>query len=52
MPALDLALCLGLVGVATEMIHAIFIEVFGQVTGDGARAVVAEQPQLVQHGGC
>jgi hypothetical protein len=37
-PALDLALRLGMIGRAAHMIHAIFFEVFSQLTGDVTRA--------------
>ena len=49
-PALDLALCLGMIGGAADMGHTMFFEVFGKVTGDVTWAVVAQQPGLVQHG--
>ena len=46
MPALDLALRLGVIGAAADMIHTIFFEVFGQAASDVAGAVVAQQPGL------
>ncbi len=40
MPSLDLALCLGMVWCATNMIHAVVIEPFSQFGGDIAGAIV------------
>ena len=41
-PALELALGLGTVGCATDMLHALIIEPFGQVAGDIAGPIVGE----------
>ena len=49
-PALDLALGLGMVGRAADMLHALFLDVIGQVSRDVRRAVVAEQSGLGDHG--
>ena len=43
-PALDLALGLGRVRCATDMLHALIIEPFGQVAGEIAGSVVGQQP--------
>ena len=43
-PALDLALGLGRVRCATDMLHALIIELFGQVAGEIAGSVVGQQP--------
>ena len=48
-PALDLALGLGMHRRAANVLHALVFEVFGQIAGDVGRAVVAEQPGLVQN---
>ena len=58
-PALDLALGLGMHRSAADMAHLVGLDVFGEVAGDVAGApfgeaqdrVVAEQPGLVQHSG-
>ena len=34
MPALDLSLCLGMLGRAPDVLHSLSVEPFGQVTGD------------------
>ncbi len=47
MPALDLALGLWVIGGAANVLHVSVVEPFGQVTGDIARAVVGQQPRLV-----
>ena len=47
MPELDLALGLGMVWCAANMIHALVATPFSQVSGDIRRSVVAEQPGLV-----
>lgn len=47
-PALDLALRLGMVGSPAHMIHAVLFEVFGEIPRDVTGAVIAEQPRLVQ----
>ena len=44
-PALDLGL--GMVRCATDMLHALIIEPFGQVAGDIAGSVVGQQPWLM-----
>ena len=49
-PALDLALGLGMIGRAADMFHALFLDVIRQVSGDVRRAVVAEQSGLGDHG--
>ncbi len=47
MPALDLALGLGMVGGATDMLHAPVIQPFSQVAGDIAGSIIRQQPRLV-----
>jgi hypothetical protein len=49
-PALDLALRLGVIGRTADVIHAVFFEVFGEIARDVAGPVVTEQSWLVQHG--
>ncbi len=49
-PPLDLALCLGVVGCAADMIHAFVIEVICQVPRDVRRAVVAKKSWLGDNG--
>ena len=49
MPALDLALGLGMEGSTADMAYAPIREPFGQVVGDIARAVVAQQPGSMRH---
>ena len=44
-PALDLALGLGMVRSAADMIHALLLEPGGKIVGDIGRAIVAEQPR-------
>ena len=46
-PTPDLALGLGMVRCATNMIHALVIEPFGQIAGYVRRPIAAEQPRLV-----
>ena len=46
-PAFDLALGLGMVRCAADVIHALVGEPDREITGDVGRAVVAEQPWLV-----
>ena len=46
-PALDLALCLGMHGGATHMAHLVGFDIFGQLTRDVAWTIIAEQPWLV-----
>ena len=46
-PALDLALGLGMERRASDMIDAMIFEPFGQITGNVARPVVAQQPGAV-----
>ena len=43
MPAFDLALGHGVIGLAAGVRHALVVEPFGQFAGDIGRAVVAEQ---------
>jgi hypothetical protein len=50
-PAFDLALGLGVERGAANMGHLLGLNVFGQITGDVAGPIVAEQPWLVAHGG-
>ncbi len=50
-PALDLALGLGMHRSAAHMAHLVGLDVFRQFTGDVAGAVIAEQPGFVQHRG-
>ena len=50
MPTLDLALCLRVVRRAPDMIHVLVIKPFSQLARDIGRAVVAEQPRLVNDG--
>ena len=47
MPALDLALGLGMERRAAHMAHALGFDIFRQFARDVARAIVAEQPGLV-----
>ena len=51
MPALDLALGLGMMGRPAHVVHAGVLEPFRQVAGDIAGAVVAEQAWFV-HDAC
>ena len=46
-PAFDLALGLGMVRGASDMLHALIIEPFGQVAGDIAGSIVRQQPGLM-----
>ncbi len=46
-PALDLALGLGMVRRTTNVIHATVLEPLGQIAGNVGRAVVAEHLRLV-----
>ena len=50
-PALDLALGLGVERSTAHMTHFLGLDVFSQFAGDVAGAVIAEQPGLVQHRG-
>ena len=50
-PALDLALGLGMHRSAAHVAHLPVLDVFSQFAGDVAGTIVAEQPGLVQHGG-
>jgi len=50
-PALDLALGLGMHWSAPNMAHGFGLDIIGQFTGDVARAVVAEQAGFVMHMG-
>ncbi len=50
-PALDLALGLGMHRSAAHMAHLIGFDIFRQFTGDVTRAIVAEQPWLMEHRG-
>ena len=47
-PALDLALCLGMVGRASDVLHALAVEPGREVGRDVGRAVVAQQPRPVR----
>ena len=49
-PALDLALRQGMVRSPAHVIHAVLMDVFGEIPLDVTGAVFAEQPRLVQHG--
>ena len=51
MPALDLALGLRVVWRALDMIHFLLLQPICEIAGDVRRAVVAEQPRLVNHFG-
>ena len=46
-PALNLALCLGMKRGTPDMVHALLLKPVCQVTGDVARAIVAQQPWSV-----
>lgn len=48
-PPLDLALHLGVVRSATDMVHAVLLKPAGEITGDVGGAIVAEQPRPVRH---
>ena len=47
MPALDLALGLGMIRRSAHMFHSAIVELFGQIAGYVAGAIVAEQSRLV-----
>ncbi len=47
MTALDLALGLGVIGCAAHMVHALLGEPAGEITGDVAPSIVAEQTRPV-----
>ena len=47
MPALDLALGLGMLGRAADVFHGLLVQPFGQVAGDVTRAIVRQEPRLV-----
>jgi len=49
-PSFDLALGLWVIGCATHMLHALFLDVIRQVSRDVRRTVVAEQSGLGDHG--
>ena len=49
MPALDLTLGLRMVRGTANVIHSLVIEIVGQIGGDVGRAIIAEQPWLVQN---
>src|SRR5665647_963846 len=51
MPALDLALGLGMHGSAPDMAHALGLDIVRQLPGDVAGAIVAEQAWFVAHMG-
>ena len=51
MPALDLALGLGVMRRTTHMIHAFVIEPFGKIGRDVTRSVIAEQARFVDDTG-
>ena len=46
-PTLDLDLNMGIVRCATDMLHRLIIEPFGQVAGDIAGSVVGQEPWLI-----
>ena len=46
-PAFDLTLCLRVVWRATDMVHFLVFQPIGKIAGDVGRAVIAEQPRLV-----
>ena len=50
-PALDLALCLGMHRCAPHMAHLVGFDIFRQFTRDIAGTIVAEQPWLVLDSG-
>ena len=50
-PALNLALCLGMEWSAAHMAHAVRLDPFGQFTSDVAGTIVTEKPWFVQHSG-
>ncbi len=50
-PALDLALCLRVTRGTAYMAHLPVLNVFRQLAGDVAGAVIAEQPGFMQHRG-
>src|SRR5690554_6364667 len=50
-PALDLALSLGMHWSAPDMAHALGLDIVGQFAGDVAGAIIAEQPRLLVHMG-
>ena len=43
-PALDLALCHRMIGLAPGMAHALILKPVGEIVGDVGRAIVGEQP--------
>ena len=49
MPALDLALGLGMIGRAADVPHTLLFEPVSQIARDVAGAVVAQQPWFVHH---
>ena len=49
MPTLNLALSLRMIWRAARVLHASIFQPFGQVTGDIARSIVAEQPRLMNN---
>ena len=50
MPALDLALGLGMVWHTADMIHTLGVEIIGQIGRHLGRTIVTEQPRLVHDG--
>ena len=50
-PTLDLALCLGMIGGSTDMLHAVVFEPVRKIAGDVRRAIVTEQPGFVDDPG-
>jgi len=49
MPTLDLALGLRVIVCATDVAHTLVLEPFGEIAGDIGRAIVAEQPRLMNN---
>ena len=47
MPALDLALSLRMMRCSSNVVHALGVEVVGQIGGDVGRTIVAEQSRLL-----
>ena len=48
-PALDLALGLGMAGRAADMVDGIVVEPFGEIAGDVAGPIVGQQARPVPH---
>ena len=49
MPSLDFALSLWMHRRAANVFHALVLKIFGQITSDVRRAIVAEQARFVQN---